>query len=186
LQIEIWKPVAGYEGYYEVSNLGRVRSLDRYVNGISNGLPARFRRRGRVLRPKNVGPRPYCYLGVTLAKEGDKRTRPIHVLVLETFVGPKPEAKSEGRHLNGDRANCRLDNLAWGTRAENLEDSARHGTRAAGERHGRAKLTDADVLEIRTRVAAKAETQTAIAKRMGICLSLVQKIVRRKNWKHLP
>lgn len=117
---ERWRPVVGHEGAYEVSDLGRVRSLDRYVecNGPLKGTYDRFKK-GRVLRP---GPMPGGHLSVALGK-GNSRC--VHDLVLRAFVGPPPIG-TEARHLDGVETNNRLDNLVWDTRGNNNRDKKWH------------------------------------------------------------
>ena len=121
--MEIWKFVPGYDGRYEVSNQGHVRSFKRYAQG-------------RILRP---GRMPSGHLSVAL---GRGNSQCVHKLVLLTFTGPAPD-NYECRHLNGNPADNRLANLCWGTRSENILDSVRHGTwmtsaRKAGGDKGRA------------------------------------------------
>lgn len=112
---EEWRPVPGYEGSYEVSNLGRVKSLARLgKNGQSI--------RERLLKPQPGTPRPYPY--VTLG-HSDKRR--IHRLVLEAFVGPCPPG-TEVLHANDDPTDNRLENLRWDLRSENIRDRVRNGT----------------------------------------------------------
>ena len=108
MQPETWARVPGYEGLYEVSNLGEVWSLQT----------------GRVLRqnPSSGG-----YLVVTLCRAGRQKTHTVHRLVLTAFVGPC-SAGMQARHLDGNQRNNRLDNLAWGTASENSRDRVRHGT----------------------------------------------------------
>lgn len=132
-----WKPILGYNGHYEVSDCGDVRSLGRIDP------------RGRVVRPRllSAGNRPYAR--VVLMRDGQRSERTVHSLVLEAFVGPRPEG-FVCRHLNGDSRDNSLGNLAWGTQAENIRDKRRHGTMACGERVGSAKLTWAIVREIRS------------------------------------
>ena len=103
---EEWRPVPGYEGRYEVSNLGRVRySVIRIVKPI----------------PIKNG-----YLSVSMRdSEGKKKTHLIHRLVLSTFTGPCPEGL-EARHLNDKNTDNRLDNLEWGTRLQNVKDRFRN------------------------------------------------------------
>jgi hypothetical protein len=121
--MEVWKLVPEYDGKYEVSDQGRVRSFQRNPQG-------------RILRP---GRMPGGHLSVAL---GRGNSQCVHKLVLLTFVGVAPD-KHECRHLNGDPADNRLENLCWGTRSENIKDAVRHGTwmtpeRKAGGDKGRA------------------------------------------------
>ena len=115
---ERWAPILGYEGAYEVSNLGRVRSLDRDVEQ-SNGTR---RWRGRI-RKLFVGADEYP--SVTLSNAGRVRTHRVHLLVLEAFAGPRPDG-FEACHNNGNRADSRLVNLRWDTSSENHLDKSRH------------------------------------------------------------
>jgi NUMOD4 motif/HNH endonuclease len=121
---ERWLPIPGYEGFYEVSDLGRVRSLDRteLVDARDRCTYTR-RRRGRVLR---VNPDKDGYHKVRLGRDGFQIERKVHALVLETFDRPCPEGM-ECRHLNDIKADNRLVNLAWGTQSENKQDELRNG-----------------------------------------------------------
>lgn len=119
---ETWRPVPGYEGRYDVSDLGRVRSWLPY-HGLATP------------RLMNATPDDRGYPVIQLF--GGPRTiaRKVHRLVLETFVGPRPEG-FDTRHLDGDTSNNRLSNLRYGTRSENNFDAVRHGThRAAAKTH---------------------------------------------------
>ena len=120
---EIWKPVVGHEGAYEVSDLGRVRSLDRRVRLVTlqAGETTRLVKE-RVLRP---GPTRSGHVSVAIGK-GNSRL--VHRLVLEAFVGPCPDG-CEVLHLNHDPADNRLVNLKYGTRSENLKMDYAAGTR---------------------------------------------------------
>jgi hypothetical protein len=121
--MEVWKLVPEYDGKYEISDQGRVRSFQRDPQG-------------RILRPSRM---PGGHLSVAL---GRGNSQCVHKLVLLAFVGVAPD-KHECRHLNGDPADNRLENLCWGTRSENIKDAVRHGTwmtpeRKAGGDKGRA------------------------------------------------
>lgn len=117
---EVWKSIPGYEGIYEVSDLGRVRSLDRIVEHL--GGERRVEGRIRKLTANSDG-----YLGVNLCKDGSTRRKRVHRIVLEAFVGP-PEDGQECCHNNGDPADNRLENLRWGTAVENAKDKRKHGS----------------------------------------------------------
>lgn len=108
---EIWKDVVGYEGYYQVSNLGRVRSLDRIA---SNGRKIK----GKILSAK-VNTPPY-YPRVSLSVNGKMKLVQVHRLVAQAFVyNPDPEHKTQVGHKDESRTNNRADNLEWVTPKEN-------------------------------------------------------------------
>lgn len=96
------------------------------------------------------------------------------------------DKNQETRHLDGNRANNRLDNLIWGTKTENYADRHNHGTANNGERHGRAKLTNDKVREIRNLYAAGRATQTQLAEMFGVNQTKISNIVRRESWSHIP
>ena len=113
---ESWQPVPGYEGLYEVSDLGRVRSLDRLVVRKNRwGSRATHQLKGRVLRP---GPGGSNRLQVNLSKENVSWVVPVHKLVALAFIGPRPEGLDID-HINGDFRDNRLDNLEYVTHQEN-------------------------------------------------------------------
>jgi hypothetical protein len=124
---ETWRPIAGYDGY-QVSDLGRVRSLDRVVTKMQRGRPVQHRLKGKVLRPATVA---RGYLAVALGRRG---TMYVHHVVLLAFVGPRPAGK-QAAHGDGDRTNNALSNLRWATPKENTADRYRHGTVLFNTRH---------------------------------------------------
>jgi hypothetical protein len=89
------------------------------------------------------------YSVVDLYNEGAKRTCYVHILVMAAFGPPQPEGKGQVRHLDGNRTNAAITNLAWGDQSDNEADKIATGTKYAGERHHRCKLTDDDVKRIR-------------------------------------
>jgi hypothetical protein len=116
---ETWLPVVGWEGFYEVSDQGQVRSLDRVV---AFGLQQRLAR-GRILKP---GRDNHGVLFVNLSADGRHRVRRVHVLLLEAFVGPRPPGL-DGCHWDDDSENNRLANLRWDTKSANARDKIRNG-----------------------------------------------------------
>jgi hypothetical protein len=117
---EEWRPVVGYEGAYEVSNQGRVRSLDRTIidkRGNSKRL------QGKVMKPYVSADR---YHEVHLQESGRRELVRLHTLVLEAFVGPRPDLAA-ACHNDGDGGNNRLSNLRWDSYSENNLDLVRHG-----------------------------------------------------------
>ena len=137
-----WRPIPGWETLYEVSDDGVIRSIGRYVRAKNN---KRAFRKGRVLAQvrKTNG-----YLCVTLT---DGRRRPqlsVHALVARAFLGERPLGLHV-LHGDGDKSNNSINNLRYGTPAENIADTARHGRRPRGENSPHAKLTEAQVHAIR-------------------------------------
>ena len=125
MMAEQWRDVAGFPGY-RISDAGRVAGP-----------------RGHIIRGDGVR----GYTRVTLCGETRER-RLVHHLVLEAFAGARPTG-AIARHLSGDHSDNRAVNLAWGTPAENAADRERHGRTARGESNGSAKLSDAQIAQIR-------------------------------------
>ena len=103
---EIWKPIEGYEGLYEVSNTGQVRSLDRYVK---NGHSSYRLQKGRVLSPTK---HRYGYLFVILTCNGKHKMFLVHRLVAQAFI-LNPDNLPQVNHKDEDKSNNRVDNLEW-------------------------------------------------------------------------
>ncbi|MCV6977988.1 HNH endonuclease [Mycobacterium bourgelatii] len=115
---ELWADVPGYAGIYQASSHGRIRSLDRLINH-PNG-PTRLR--GRPLRPRlHLG-----YPHVNLWRDGRGTAVAVHQIVALTFLGPCPDGQ-EVLHWNDVRDDCRLTNLRYGTRKQNMADAVRNG-----------------------------------------------------------
>ncbi|MHA7703387.1 NUMOD4 motif-containing HNH endonuclease [Mycobacterium sp. ML4] len=124
-----WRPVVGFEGRYEVSDTGLIRSLDRIIEARNGsrwrpqepGVPGVRRLKGRVIKPgrhKETG-----HLHVVLEGRVDRK---VHTLVLEAFVGPCPPGLM-ARHADDNPANNHIGNLSWGTRSQNSYDAVRNG-----------------------------------------------------------
>jgi hypothetical protein len=173
---EIWKPVAGHDGY-EVSNLGRVRSLDReWRQGSKWGTTYTYRKKGKMLRP---GSASNDYPTVSI---GRRNTRTVHSLVAEAFIGPCP-AGQEVRHKDGDRANPRDSNLCYGTRLDNIKDAQRHGTACRGSNHPAATIDEKEakaILDARGTAPAR-----ELARRFGVTINVVYLIHARQSWRHV-
>lgn len=177
LPLEIWRPVVGYETEYMVSNRGRVKSMSRVVLRPRKGLPAVETRLKEKLLKAGLG--GHGYFTVALSRDGQSKTFPVHLLVLTAHEGERPNGMV-ARHLNGERRDCNLSNLVWGTPAENHEDARRHGTAALADGHGMAKLTRSQVLEVRH--LRGTERQVDIAARMGVSVQTVKTIQRGASW----
>lgn len=172
--MERWRQIAGFIGY-EVSDLGRVRSLPRL------GSDGR-RWKGKILKA-TVGKHGYPVVGLSFGEVVDKY---VHRLVLEAFRGSCPPDK-EGCHNNGQRQDCRLDNLRWDTRKANAQDAITHGTRVdlLGEQKPMAKLTDDDVLDIRMTYRMGEHTHRSLGKLFGVSHSVIGRVIRKQAWEHI-
>lgn len=172
--MEVWKPIAGYEGLYEVSHLGRVRSLDRVVPFRTG----KKRFSGQLLRLHDIGRGGYKQ--VTLFRNGRRDIRAVHRLVLEAFVGP---SSLEVNHIDFDPANNHLGNLEYVTHAANIRHTADAGRGHAGTGHHFNKLTEEQVREVR-RLRGKV-SQRKLAKRFGVSQTAIYYIQSGQNWKRL-
>lgn len=158
---EEWRPIGGYEAF-AVSTFGRIK---RIRPSLKNGKV------GNLLKSS-------CgkggYLKIALKADGHDETEwprafLVHRLVAEAFIGPAPD-RHVVAHFDGDRLNNFLGNLRWATHLENSDDARRHGRTPAGERSGTAKLSDADVSEIR-RLWSAGRSHKEICERFKISLS---------------
>ena len=126
---ELWKDVPGYVGVYQVSNCGRVRSLDRIVNHVNdvNTVNRSRRFKGVMLTLSKAEKSDHLIVRLSSPVKGSK-TRFVHRLVLESFGPPRPGDNYECLHINGIASDNRIENLRWGTRSENIQDAVRMGT----------------------------------------------------------
>lgn len=171
---EEWRPVPGYEGRYEVSDQGRVRSLDRVVRTYNGGS---YTRKGALMHPTKD---TFGHLQVRLSPgKGKGQMFQVHRLVAMAFLGPRPDGLHT-RHLNGDPTDNRAENLAFGTGAENQIDCYRYGKKSGGGR-----FNVEDVLAIRERIKA-GERQKDIAKDYGVNQSAISDIHRGRHFSYIP
>lgn len=169
---EVWKDIPGYEGKYQASDLGRIRSLDRRVRVVPHGIETTRLIKGRILKPGK-----YCKSNhVSVVLGHDQIGQPVHKLVMLAFVGPCPKGK-EVLHGNGDPTDNRLTNLRYGTRSENILDVYRIGKRWR-------KLNVNEAIEIR-RLYDQKVNRKEIAKQFGISISQVYAIGRRIQYEWL-
>ena len=163
---ETWRDIQGYEGYYRISNWGRVQSL----RGI------------KILKPLVV---PNGYEQVSLSVNGIRRQVSVHRLVAHAFLGPCPDGQVVN-HKNGKKADNRADNLEYCTQRENDQHSRRVlGHDRQGESNSSAKLTDEDVRKIRQLYATGNYSQPQLAAKFGVKQVTIWHIIHRHNWKHI-
>lgn len=169
-----WKDIRGYEGLYQISDLGQIRSFHKW-HGCSF----------RILKPNPKNGYPFIFL----SKNHQKKGYYVHRLVLETFKESCPIGK-ECLHNDGNRRNTKLNNLRWGTRSQNIFDSIGHKTWChltppRGIKHGHAKLTNQDVRRIRHIYATGQITQLQLAQQFNVTSYTISDIVHKRTWKHI-
>ena len=168
---EQWRDIKGWEGFYQISNMGNLKSLKRPFVKEDKILKACIDR--------------YGYPFACLCKNGKKLAcHKIHRLVLEAFVGLRPPGM-EGRHIDGDKRNNKLDNIEWATHEINELDKYRHGTIIYGSKNSFAKLTEDDVVQIRSLWKTGKFTQWALANKFNVRQFCIWSVIHRKSWKHV-
>jgi len=175
---EIWYPIPGYEGYYEASSFGRLRSLGAcFIHPYSG----KTQRKGKVLS-QSVKKNRYSsrYMTSIFSIAGKHKTVMTHQCVCAAFNGPRPE-RMVAAHINGNSLDNRAINLQWVTCKENTAHMVAHGTARHGEKHHNAKLTAEKVLRIRT-IAAEGVGATEISKRFNVSRASIRSVIIRKTW----
>lgn len=170
LETEEWRDIAGYEGCYQVSNLGRVKSLARQI--IINDCVTN--KKERILK-RRIHHSGYVHTG--LSKNGIERRCVVHRLVLESFLGKCPD-NMECNHKNGIRSDNRLSNLEWVTKSQN----SIHSYRVLNRPKNNVKLTPDQVIEIRSAYRSGKALQKELAEVYGVNDSTISMIVNRKLW----
>lgn len=172
---EKWVPAYQWEQLYEVSDQGRVRSLER----IGSTLYGKRKYGGNIVKPikhKKIG-----YLVVNLTASGGRRKQVlVHRLIIESFLGKAPKGM-ECCHNNGDRHDPRLINLRWDTRKNNHADKKAHGTWQGGENNPFHKLTVPQVVAIRTSNLSIEE----LANKFSVSISCIRQVKFFWSWKHV-
>jgi hypothetical protein len=176
---EEWKPIPGYEGLYEVSSAGKIRSLPRTVTD-KDGKRSRYFS-GRTLTPTPRG--KYGYLVVSLSRENKARSVHVHRIVMLAFVGPLPKGK-ETRHKDGNKLNNARDNLKYSTHKKNCEDRIKHGVQIMGSTHPEAKLTEDQVRKIKKKLSNGVSTR-ALAKTFQVAQCTIMDIKKGVTWKQV-
>ena len=174
--LEQWLPVVGDEGFYSVSTWGRVRCEARMVKDTLGRLQPI---KERILNPCDNGK---GYLVVSVHGPKGQRTRMVHLLVAEAFIGPRP-AWAQTRHGTGGKLDNRLCNLSYGTQEDNCADKLRDGTDCRGEKGYQSKLTEAKVREARRLIPISPRgTLARLAREWGVASQVLGRAVRGQTW----
>lgn len=174
---EEWKDIKGYEGFYQISNHGRVKSLGGWC--------------GTVKRKEKIRSTSLTYDGyekVRLIHQGKDKTMRVHRLVAEAFI-PNPENKDTVNHIDGNKRNNIVSNLEWVDRSEQMTHAYRLGLKESrvGSHNSNAKLTDEEVREIRKSYVpySKELGTVALAKKYGVTNRVIGLIVKNKAYKNV-
>lgn len=168
----MWKDIAGFEGKYQISDDGEVKSLTRWVpNGSHKGMCLQE----RILRQQ---PMPNGYLQVSLRDGTKTHVKYVHIMVAEAFL-TKPSPKHIVNHKDGNKRNCKVSNLEYVTFSENNQhayDTALHSKK-------KRRLTPEQVLQIRTEYPMLSRQELAV--KYNISKNAIDCIVTYKTWKNL-
>lgn len=178
---EEWKSIRGYKGYYEASNLGRIRSLDRWVKD-KNNKPMFFK--GKLL--SNRGLDKDGYVLNILVKSGERKTVKVHRIIAQTFL-KKLKGKNQVNHIDGIKNNNVVTNLEWVNSSENQKhaiDKLKIKV-LKGEEIGNSVLTEELVLELREVKRKYNYSYTKLQEMYGVNRSTIHLAVTGKNWSHI-
>lgn len=183
---EIWRRVAEipFNRYFKVSNLGRVKVLDRVVQR-SNGKPLPLK--GKIVK-QHIDVDGYHIVHLQIDSKSIRRS--VHRLMLAAFIGEAPADKPLTRHLDGDPSNNKLYNIRYGNNTENQRDRVAHGTASQGEKHPLAILTEKQVLKIQ-KLGVLPEGKQRVRKGFlqemadlyGVSKSTIHNIIKKRSWK---
>lgn len=175
--MEEWKDVVGFEGFYQISNFGRLKSLGGWC--------------GTAKRKEGIRSISYTHDGYAKARlmhQGKDKTVRIHRLVAETFI-PNPENKETVNHKDGDKTNNFANNLEWVNRTEQMHHAYDLGLKASriGSDNYNAKLTDEQVREIRKLYVRQSKEfgTVALAKKYGVTNRVIGLIIRGLAYKNV-
>ncbi|TXH44897.1 MAG: hypothetical protein E6Q97_32085 [Desulfurellales bacterium] len=177
---EIWRAIPDVDNY-EASNLGRIRSVTRVVTAVVNGKERRTPRVGRMMSACRTRD---GYLQVNLRDHGRNRSRLVHQLVAETFIGPRQKGVTVN-HINGIKADNRPENLEYVSHLENMRHAYRMNLipTLRGEGNGMAKIDEVAVKTIRNGRGVSSSRELAAA--FGISDATVRAIWAKRSWKHI-
>ena len=173
---EIWKDIKNYEGRYQISNFGNVRSVTRTV--LKRGKYATIKGRVLSLNYKSNG-----YVYIELSKNSKKKTFRVHRLVAEAFLENK-DSKKQVNHKDLNKNNNIVDNLEWSTQSENMNHAYKNGACRNEEKHHKARLKKQDIIKIRI-LLNQGLKQRDIAEKFNVSQYTIWAIHNKKTWKYV-
>jgi len=178
---EIWKDIEGYEDCYQVSNKGRIKSMERIIIR-SDGFSSLLKQKYKVLCANRHG-----YLKVDLCQDTKRTCYSVHRLVALAFLPEPVEDRDRVNHIDGCKNNNNLENLEWSSQKENVQHAYTILGRVSkkGENHGNSSLTRKQVVYIRNNHALYGSRKD-IAELFNVKVGAINKIIRRFSWKHVP
>lgn len=177
---EKWKDIPSYEGHYQVSNLGRIKSLEKVIINV-NGI--KHKRKSRILKPYKDSK---GYLCVDLRLDNKRFNARVHRMVGICFI-KNPNKYPQINHINGIKTDNNVQNLEWCTNKQNCIHAHQNNLTnpARGVNHGSRVLEEHEVIEIFKEYHENGTYQYLIAKKYGISQGQVHNIVSKKHWGHL-
>lgn len=179
--IEVWRDIDGYDGKYQVSNKGNVRSVDKLIE-YSDGR--QIKHKGKQLKPLTC---KEGYLKVNLWKNNQMRKPLIHTLVAKHFLHDYYEEGYVVNHIDFDRTNNEVENLEWVTQYDNVHHTNKAGRGSRGIDRETAKLDDESVRYIRKHYKRRDKRfgTAPLAKKFDVNPTLISRVARREAWKHV-
>lgn len=169
-EVENWRDVPGYEGRYQVSDQGRVRSLDCRVRIVIHGVETTRRSPGKMLKPGTMGGRGHVSVAI-----GRGNSMPVHSLVALAFIGPRPKG-ADVAHGDGDATNNRVENLRYATRGDNNRDMVFHGRR---------RLSVEQIRRVRAEAHSYHGAGKALAKEFGVSQATISATLTGRSYGHV-
>ena len=184
IELEEWLPVPGFEGRYEISNHGRLKSLPFEKQGRNSNGPFSYTTKELIRKPC-FDTSGYIWYDLKDGVTRKSHCRKAHRLVAELFI-PNPYNRLEVNHKDGDKTNNNVDNLEWCTRKENIKHAFDLGLSSnAGERHPRARLSNNQVKELR-KLRESGLSLKEIGETYGVHFSTISKICTGVHFKCVP